>query len=160
MQREGVLLGRNDAQVAGDAAAPQPHADLRAAAREDLLHGVQGDEGVNDGFRLARGDDHVEVVEDFLAAPQRTGLGDLVDGRVLAQGGDEGAPDAGHVAQPEQAGAFLPLGDGPAQVPGRLLAEAGELLHGAGVEFLLEPRQTVHLELVVECLDLFRPEPG
>ena len=160
VQGEGVLLGGDDAQVAGHAAVPQPHADLRGAAGEGFLHEVQGDEGGDHDLRLAGGNDHVQVVQDLLASAQGAGLGHLVDGRVLAQGGDEGAADPGDVAQAEQAGAPLPVGDALPQVLGGFLAKAGQPFHRAGVEFLLEPRQTVHLELLVEGLDLLRPQAG
>ena len=151
LKQVSVRVGRDDAEIE-DEPIVRDDGGLRLPVRLDLRDPGELREVLGEGGRVRGGGDDVEVLDGLGAPPDRSGLGDLVARRVLAQHLDDRL-DCGQ--RPGKERALLPwlrrllqrledpllgLGAEPRQRPELLgLRCLAEVLHGRDPEVLPDP---------------------
>ena len=158
-EREGILRVAHHAQVGLDAALDN-HAGLGVALRADAEHAGLRDEELDDLGGLARGDEEINVANGFLPAAQTAGGAAPRDIGMLAEAFQNGRRDGERLVQMVLAGELALEGDAFENLRLRLLAEAIEHSDLARLARGFERLDGVHAQLVVELLDLLRPEAG
>ena len=103
IQGEWKLGTGHSAQVALDAAL-EDHAGFCGAVGEDIFHKRMGGEECHDGFRLFRGNDEVEIADDFFFPAEAAGNLGEVDIRVPAQVVQEAFGNLGDIAEAKLTG--------------------------------------------------------
>ena len=157
IQGEWKLWTGHSAEVALDAAF-EDHAGFCGTVGEDIFHKRMGGEECHDGLGLFRGNDEVEVADDFFfPAEAASDLGE-VDIRMSTQVVQKALGDVGDIAEAELAGVAAHVLDAFEDVCGGLLAEAGEGCYRTVLAGALEIRHGVDLQSIPEDFDFFRPE--
>ena len=164
MQRERELGVIHHAQVGLDdeAMAVLPGGDgdarLGIAAAEDLGDARQPDETVHDRPGVVGADEEVDVLDGFLAPPQAAARLDATDAGRVAQSVEQAEGDGLGLVDAHAVGRLLEEGDAFEDLLLRLFAETFQPGDAAGLAGGLELVEVVHSQLVVQRLDLLRPQ--
>ena len=125
---------------------------------EDIFHKRMGGEECHDGLGMFRGNDEVEVADDFFFPAEATGDLGEVDIRVPAQVVKKALGNLCDIAEAELAGVTAHVLNAFEDVCGGLLAEAGEACDRAVLAGALEIRHGVDFQSIPEDFDFFCAE--
>ena len=157
IQCEWKLRTGHSAEVALDAAL-EDHAGFCGAVSEDIFHKRMGGEECHDGLWLFRGNDEVEVADDFFFPAEAAGDLGEVDIRMSTQVVQESLGNVCDIAEAELAGVAAHVLDAFEDICSGLLAEAGEGGDRAVLAGALPIRHGVDLQSIPEDFDFFCAE--
>ena len=157
IQGEWKLGACDGAEIALDAAL-EDDAGFCCAVGEHIFHQGMGGEECHDGFRLLRGNDEIEVADDFFFSAEAAGDLGEVDIRMSAQVVQEALGDVGDIAEEELPGVAAHVLNALEDVCGRLLAEARQCGDGSVLAGTLEACHRVDFQGVPERFDFFCAE--
>ena len=125
---------------------------------EDIFHKRMGGEKCHNGLRLFRGNDEVEVADDFFFPAEAAGDLGKVDIRMSTQVVKESLGNLRDIAKAEFAGVAAHVLDAFEDICSGLLAEAGEGGDRAVLAGALEIRHGVDFQSIPEDFDFFCAE--